>query len=90
VHLKLAASVDDIDKAGSALVPACRQAAGDPVLRVGLLTALERVVGGVDVADRRYAVEFVREGVDALRTQALELGPTVVEGRGVVHAPGGY
>jgi hypothetical protein len=57
---------------------ASRHAAGYAVGRIGLLARLEIVVPGVDVGDRRDAVELVREGVDSLLAQALELGPPIV------------
>ena len=55
---------------------------------VGLLAGLERVVGRVDSAIGVTPGELVRERIDPLLAQALQLGPAVVGARGVVHAGG--
>ena len=51
-------------------------------------------MSGVDVVNRRDALELMRKGLDALLAQARELGPAIVGARlvggGVVHAAGGY
>jgi hypothetical protein len=32
----------------------------------------------------------MRKGIDPLLTQARQLGPAIIDARGVVHAAGGY
>ena len=88
--LELAAAVDDVQERGAAVAAPRGHAAGDAVLLVGLLARLEGVMSGVDVRDRRYALKLMRERIDALLAQALQLGAPVVNRRGVVHAAGGY
>ena len=60
---------------------------------LGAVAGLEAArvdVGGVDLADRSYALELMREGVDALLAQARQLGSAIIGPRRVVHAAGGY
>ena len=78
LDLELAGAVDHVEERRAAVAAAGRHAAGYPVPGVGLLARLEIVVGGVHLRDRHDAVELVREGVDPLLAQALELGPPVV------------
>ena len=82
MDLELAAAVDQVDERGAAVTAAGAQAAGDAVRDVGLLTGLEFAVGGDDLGNRRDATELVRERVDALLAQAVELRPPVVLRRG--------
>src|SRR5919107_4068461 len=81
LDLQLARAVDHVDEGSAAMAAASQHPAGYPVGGVGLLAGLEVVVGGVDASDRHDAVELVREGVDPLLAQALELGPAVVHRR---------
>jgi hypothetical protein len=51
------------------------QPAGDPVGRVGVGSGLEIAVGRAQLGDRRDARVDVRERLDAVRAEALELRP---------------
>ena len=73
VHLDPAGAVDQVEEGGAAVPAAGGQPAGDAVGGVGLLARLEVAVRGVDGRDRHDALERVRERVDPLLAQALEL-----------------
>ena len=90
VHLDPAGAVDQVEERGPAVAAAGGQPAGDAVGGVGLLARLEVVVGGVHRRDRRDARERVRERVDALLAQALELGAAVVDARTLHGAADAY
>src|ERR687896_2109122 len=80
VQLDLAAAVDQVEEGRASLAATGGQAARQAIRRVGFLACLEVVVGSVNLLDRRDPVELVRERVDPLLTQALELRPAGVHG----------
>ena len=80
MQLELAATVDQVHEGGAAVSTTSTEAAGNAVRGRGFLARLQAVVLGVDVGDRCDAIELVREGVDPLLAQALELRPAIVHG----------
>ena len=73
LELDPARAVDEVEERHLALAAARRQAPGDTVGGVGLGAGLEVRVRGDDFGERRDAREGVRERVDALLAQAVEL-----------------
>ena len=83
LQLDAAGAVDQVEQGHLALPPARGQAAGDAVGGVGLLARLQALVGKQDGRDRLDALVDVRERLDALRAQTLEL--LAPRGEEVVH-----
>src|SRR3954451_11481805 len=75
VELQPARPVDEVEERRLALAPPRREAAGHAHAVVGLLAGGEVLVGRLDLDDRAYAREGVRERLDALLAQRLELAP---------------
>src|SRR3954451_22416265 len=75
VQLEPARAVDEVEERGLALPAARGEAAGDAHAIVGLLPRREVLVRRLDVGDGADAREGVRERVDALLAQRLELAP---------------
>jgi len=71
--LQSAGAVDDVEEGHLALAAAGGEPAGDAVRDVGLLAVGERCVGGQHGGRRPDAGELVREGVDAVGAQPVEL-----------------
>ena len=89
MELDAAGAVHQVEEGGAAVPAAGGQPAGDAVGRLGLLPGLERVlVSLADVRDRHDPVEVVRERIDALGAQALELRPAVVLATALGHGAG--
>ena len=68
-------AVVEVEEGHLALAAAGVQAPGHAVVRVGVLARGQVGVGGVDGADRRHAREGVRERLDAVGAESLELRP---------------
>ena len=90
MDLELAAPVRYVDERRAPVAAPARHAARDAVRLIRLLAGLHRVMSRVDLRDRRHALELMRKRLDPLLTQALQLGPAIVDRWGVVHAAGGY
>ena len=73
LQLQAARAVDEVEEGHLALAAARGEAAGDTVRHVGLLPVGEPRVRGKHVRGRLDARELVREGVDAVGAQLLEL-----------------
>ena len=68
-------AIVEVEEGHLALPAAGVQAPGDAVVRVGVLAGRQLGVRGVDGADRHHAREGVRERLDAVRAESLELRP---------------
>ena len=86
LQLDAPAAVDEVQERHLALAAAGGEAPGDAVARLGLRTGLQAVVGRADVRDRLDPRVGVRERLDAVRAQALELLPP--DGEQLVGHPG--
>ena len=86
LQLDAPAAVDEVQERHLALAAAGGEAAGDAVARLGLRTGLQAVVGRADVRDRLDPRVRVRERLDAVRAQAIELLPP--DGEQLVGHPG--
>jgi hypothetical protein len=75
LQLDAPAAVDEVQERHPALAAARGETAGDAMARLGLLTGLQARVGRADVRDRLDARVGVRERLDPVRAQALELLP---------------
>ena len=73
LQLQSPGAVDEVEERHPALPAAGGEAARDAVRDVGLLARLETLVGGEHAGRRLDAGELVREGVDAVGAQPLEL-----------------
>ncbi len=74
LQLQAARAVDEVEERHLALAAASREAAGDAMRDPRLLAVGERCVRGQHVGRRLDAGELVREGVDAVGAQLVELG----------------
>ena len=72
-------AVVEVQERHPALAAARMQAPGEPVARLGLRPRLEPLVLRTHARDRLDALERVRERVDPLLAQAIELGPPLGE-----------
>ena len=79
LELDAARPVDEVEERHLALPAPRGEPAGDAHAVVGLGAVLEALVARAHVGDRRHARVRVRERVDSLGAQALELGPPVGE-----------
>ena len=86
VQLQAPRAVDEVEEGGLALPAAGGDPAGDAGVRVGLLAGSKLGERRDDLGDRPHAAEGVREGLDALGAQGLELAPP---GRQQLRAAGG-
>ena len=75
VQLHPAGAVDEVEERRLALAAAGGEPAGDADAVLGLLAVGQRVVGRLDLGDRAHPGVSVRERVDALLAQRLELAP---------------
>ncbi len=73
LQLQAPRAIDEVEERHLALAAAGGEPAGDAVAHVGLLAVLEAGVGGEDAGDRLDAGELVREGIDAVGAQPVEL-----------------
>jgi hypothetical protein len=81
VNLEPPRAVDEIEEGRTAVAAARRQPSRHSVGALRLLARLEVGVLLVDELDGRNALEGMREGVDAVGAQALELRAAVVHAR---------
>jgi len=83
LELEPARAVDEVEKRHPALPAARGQATGDAVADIGLLAVGEICVGSEEFGDRLDASERVREGIDSVGAQTVEL--RAPDGQQVVH-----
>jgi hypothetical protein len=74
VQLDLPAAVDEVQEGRPARAAPREDPAGDPVIVLGLLAALQLLVGGKHIRDRLGVREGVRERARVGLAQALGLG----------------
>jgi hypothetical protein len=79
VELDAAGAVGQVEEGRLPVAAAGGQPAGDAVALLGLLAGFEGVVRGVDLLDRRDALELVRVRVDALLAQVVGLGAALLD-----------
>ncbi len=79
VQLDLAAAVAQVQEGGLAVPAAGDQPAGDAMVRLGLQPRRQALVRGPDLADLLPLGELVRERIDPLRPQPLQLLPPLGE-----------
>ncbi len=75
LELEPARAVVEVEESHLSLAAPGVQAPRDPVLHLGVRARLEVRVGRADLRDRGHARVGVRERVDPVRAQPLELGP---------------